>query len=173
MRHRRLKIALCKMFWTRPLFWQKRSRLIARSVWEESISCLPAVPSETTELLFDLLAYIRYNLYHTSETQFCNDMVVRSNTWNCYFIYLSPPEKVGVITSLVLIFNFSSRKFPRLASWDLLPFLLSLEESNQDRNILKHNCIFPNRKHCQRHNRPTTKELCAFSKITVWTIAPS
>ena len=172
MRHRRLKIALCKMFWTRPLFWQKRSRLIARSVLEESISCLPAVPSETTELLFDLLAYILYNLYHTIETQFCNDMVVRSKLK--LFLYLSiSSRKVGVITSLVLIFNFSSRKFPRLASWDLLPFLLSLEESNQDRNILKHNCIFPNRKHCQRHNRPTTKELCAFSKITVWTIAPS
>ena len=73
-------------------------------------------PSETTELLFDLLAYIRYNLYHTSETQFCKDMVVKNNTCNCYFIYLFPPEKVGVITSLVLIFNFSSRKFPRLAS---------------------------------------------------------
>ena len=73
-------------------------------------------PSETTELLFDLLAYIRYNLYHTSETQFCKDLVVKNNTCNCYFIYLFPPEKVGVITSLVLIFNFSSRKFPRLAS---------------------------------------------------------
>ena len=45
----------------------------------------------------------------------------------------SSGKKVGVITSRVLIFNFSSRKLLKMETSDLLPFLLSLRKSNQPR----------------------------------------
>ena len=45
----------------------------------------------------------------------------------------SSGRKVGVITSRVLIFNFSSRKLLKMETSDLLPFLLSLRKSNQPR----------------------------------------